>query len=158
MFFTGAVGAILMYSVLNSAHQRRTYHEHRLVEQERGSQSISERVAQRQEESQNDSNSLISSEHPSFRNTTPVPKKVFYAPQEVIKEVVVDCLCKCACKAPEKPEILRSFWSLDQGRFVRSAGDKEAKQTREMRMEEIAKMTKYWNLDQGMHTDEKGGV
>lgn len=99
----------------------------------------------------------MSFEQASLQNTTLAPQ-VVYVPQEVVREVVVDCLCKCACKAPEKPEILRSFWSLDQGRSVRSAGDKEAKKTREKRREEIAKMTTYWNLDQGMHTDEKGSV
>jgi hypothetical protein len=48
--------------------------------------------------------------------------------------------------------------SLDQGNFVRSAGDKEAETTREKRRSEIAKMTRYWNLDQGMHADEKDAV
>lgn len=157
MFFTGAVGALLMYSFLKSAHQRHTYHEQGRAEYDAVPQSTPKRVAQRQETLQEEWNRPLALEQASPRNAALVPQ-VVYVPREMVREVVVDCSCRCACKAPEKPEVLRSFWSLDQGRFVRSVGDKEAKTTREKRRSEIAKMTRYWNLDQEMHADEKGAV
>lgn len=84
--------------------------------------------------------------------------QVVHVPQEIVREVVVDCFCKCACKEPEKPDIPTSFWSLDQGKLVRAAGDKEAKRTQEKWREEVEKMMKYWSLDQGLHADVKGRV
>jgi hypothetical protein len=156
MFFTGAVGALLMYSVLKGAHHHRSSHEQRMAEQGPISQSVPERLARRQEKHHEELNSPSSLVQASLQNA--IVPQVVYVPRETIREVVVDCSCKCACKAPEKPEVPRSFWSLDQGKFVRSAGDKEAKRTREKMREEIATKMKYWSLDQGMHADEKGTV
>jgi hypothetical protein len=157
MFFTGAVGALLMYSVLKSTHQRHTYHEQGRAEYDAAPQSSPKSVTRRQEILQEELETPLASEQTSPQNAVLVPQMV-YVPREMVREVVVDCSCKCVCKAPEKLEIPRSFWSLDQGNFVRSAGDKEAETTREKRRSEIAKMTRYWNLDQGMHADEKDAV
>lgn len=156
MFFTGAVGALLMYSVLKSTNNRHSGHEQRMPEHDPVSQSMSERVARGREKYQEESNSP-SLEPESLKNEQLLPR-VIYVPQEIVREVVVNCSCRCACKAPELPEVRRSFWSLDQGRFVRSAGNREARETQEKRRMELMKMTTYWNLDQGMHADEKGTV
>ncbi|KAF3047058.1 hypothetical protein E8E12_010878 [Didymella heteroderae] len=162
MFFTGALGALFMYSILKSReehhglpHSRQAYKQ-RIAEDESTHQSASERVAQTQARQLEETCRPTSFEQTSLPNAT--PPRLIYVPREVVREIIVDRSCKCSCKASEKPEVPRSFWSLDQGKFIRSAGNKEAKKMQEKRKDEIAKMTKYWSLDQGMHADEKGGV
>lgn len=154
MFFTGAVGALLMYSVLKTAHHHHPAHEQRIGEHEDTSQPIPGRRWKKHRE---ESNSRTVPDETSTQNETLLPE-VIYIPREIVREVVVDCSCKCAYKADEKLERPRSFWNLDQGKFIRSAGSREAEKTREKKRLEIAKMTTYWSLDQGMHADEKGTV
>jgi hypothetical protein len=162
MFFTGALGALFMYSILHRRDEHRRHsreqevYEQRRTEEGSTHQSLLEQATQRLAKQQEDTHSRRFLEQTSLQET--VPSRIVYVPRDVVRNVAVDCPCKCACKTPEKPELPRSFWSLDQGRFVRSVGDKEARETQEKRRNEVAKMMKYWSLDQGMHAGVKASV
>ena len=155
MFFSGALGALFMYSILHSRDEdcwktHRQAHDERVQSQEIQQQRYDARKRspryQATPKQELDDQSLSSQRTQS---------QVVYVPREVIREVVVDCTCKCACKEPDKPDIPRSFWSLDKGNAVSVARDKEAKKMREQHREEVAEKTVYWSLDQGMHADMK---
>ncbi|KAF1927686.1 uncharacterized protein M421DRAFT_93072 [Didymella exigua CBS 183.55] len=141
MLFSGAFGALVMYSILRSRDEHRRHSHGRQAYEQKPTgheaipQSAQHTTAQRGARQQVETCSPESPEQPTSQ--TPGPPRVAYVPREVIREVVVDCSCKCACKAPEKPDLQRSFWSLDQGTFVAAARDKEAKKIQEKRREEV---------------------
>lgn len=161
MFFSGALGALFMYSILRSrdehrqhSHGRQSY-EQQISGEEPTHQSIPERVAELQRQQKEPCRPRFLEQRPQENAT---PPQTIYVPREIVREVVVDCSCRCACKAPKKPDIPRSFWSLDQSKLVPSAGAGEAEKEREKRREEAAKRMRYWSLDQGMHADVKASV
>ena len=142
MFFSGALGALFVYSILQSKnehcrHTQRQAHEQRFREQAAQQQATREGTVQEHAINQQEPKIQRPSNQILPQQTTQT--EVVYVPREVIREVIVDCSCKCACKEPEKPDIPRSFWSLDKGDFVRAAGDKEARMTREKHREEVAR-------------------